>query len=169
MLGGELDHIHTVAVFALPLAALLVLRFLEAGLSTRRFTVELAIQAGATARLTSDGLPILAIETLPADIEVVGEAAAASSGVPDVPAADAAFACLCEDVRFRDLKECVAQGFGDAETVKRRTGAMTGPCQGKLCAAATLTMLRSLGVPVALPRPRPPARPVPLRELAADA
>ena len=30
------------------------------------------------------------------------------------------------------------RGFASAELVKRRTGAMTGPCQGKLCAAAVL-------------------------------
>ena len=42
VLGGELDHIHTVSVFTVPLVALLVLKFVEAEVSARAFTLELA-------------------------------------------------------------------------------------------------------------------------------
>lgn len=135
----------------------------------RQPALELALQAGATASLTTDGLPILALDDTPPWLEVRGEAAATTSGVPDVPAACDAMACLCEDVRVSDLKACVAQGFHQAELVKRRTGAMTGPCQGKLCSATVLATLRELGVDAAPTRARPLARPVTLGELAADA
>jgi bacterioferritin-associated ferredoxin len=128
--------------------------------------IELALQAGARATLTEGELPILVVDETPDWLEVRAQT---SSGVPDVPADDEAFACLCEDVRVKDLRACVASGFAHVELVKRRTGAMTGPCQGKLCAAAVLSVLREQGLDVAPPTPRPLLHPVPLRELAADA
>ncbi len=131
--------------------------------------LEFALQAGATARLTEGELPVLVLDEVPEWLEVVGAAAATSSGVPDVQAQDDAFACLCEDVRIRDLRGCVGQGFDQAELVKRRTGAMTGPCQGKLCAAAVLAELRTLRVPARPTTARPLAAPITLGELAADA
>jgi hypothetical protein len=131
--------------------------------------LEVAAQAGADIRLTDDGLPILALAGAPEWLTVVGDAAAALSGVPDVPAADSAFACLCEDVRVGDLRKCVQSGFRDVELVKRRTGAMTGPCQGKLCAAMTLAVLREEGVEPAPMTPRPLVAPITLSKLAADA
>lgn len=135
----------------------------------RQPAIELALQAGATATLTGDGLPILALSESPPWLEVVGEAAASSSRVPAVEAADEALACACADVRVCDLKACVAQGFAHPELVKRRTGAMTGFCQGKLCAAAVLAVLREQGVEPTPTRARPLARPIALGELAADA
>jgi hypothetical protein len=131
--------------------------------------IELALQAGATARLTTGELPILVADDCPDWLELEGDAALRSSGVPDVVASDAAFACLCEDVRVGDLRACVAQGFEHAELVKRRTGAMTGPCQGKLCSAAVQAVLREEGVDTGTTTARPLARPVELGELAADA
>ncbi len=77
-----------------------------------------------------------------------------------------AFICPCEDVRLRDIEQAVADGFGDIDLVKRRTGAGTGPCQGKLCHAELLRCLERLGVPVALPTVRPLVRPVLLATLA---
>jgi hypothetical protein len=68
-----------------------------------------------------------------------------------------------------DLRACVADGFRHAELVKRRTGAMTGPCQGKLCASAVLSILREAGVEAVATTARPPARPVTLADLAAHA
>jgi hypothetical protein len=135
----------------------------------RQPAIELALQAGAVARLTTDGLPILALAETPPWLEVTGEAALSRSGVPDVTPSDRAVACPCEDVRVADLKACVAQGFAHPELVKRRTGAMTGPCQGKLCSASVLATLRRAGVEAAATRARPPAAPVSLGELAADA
>lgn len=78
-----------------------------------------------------------------------------------------AFVCLCEDVRVRDVALAVDEGFGDAELIKRRTGATTGPCQGKLCLAELAEVLGELGVEPALPTVRPPTRPVPLARLGA--
>jgi hypothetical protein len=135
----------------------------------RQPAIELALQAGAAAALTTDGVPILALTETPPWLEVVGEAAASSSGVPAVAAADDALACACADVRVSDLKACVAQGFAHPDLVKRRTGAMTGFCQGKLCAAAVLTVLREQGVEPTPTRARPLAGPIALGELAADA
>jgi sarcosine oxidase alpha subunit family protein len=131
--------------------------------------IELALQGGATAELSSEGLPILAVTRMPDWMRIVGGAAERTSRVPDVPVVDRAFACLCEDVRVGDLKACVEQGFSHPELIKRRTGAMTGPCQGKLCSAAVLAILRELGCDSSPIRARPLARPVSLRELAADA
>jgi Sarcosine oxidase A3 domain len=131
--------------------------------------IELALQAGATAALTGDGVPILALIATPPWLEVAGEAAASSSGVPDVEAADDAMACACADVRVSDIKAHVAEGFAHPELVKRRTGAMTGFCQGKLCAAAVLAVLREQGVDPTPTRARPLAVPVALEELAAYA
>jgi NAD(P)H-nitrite reductase large subunit len=112
---------------------------------------------------------VLVLDKTPDWVEVTGAGAATGSGVPAVVGDDVAFACHCEDVRVGDLRACVAQGFDSVELVKRRTGAMTGPCQGKLCAPAVLAELRTLGVE---PRPmtaRPLATPIALGELAADA
>lgn len=131
--------------------------------------IELALQGGARAELTSGELPILAVVWTPDWLELRGGAAQRSSGVPAARAADEAFACLCEDVRIQDLRACVRDGFRHTELVKRRTGAMTGPCQGKLCAGAVLSVLREEGVEATPTTPRPLVRPVALRELAAHA
>jgi sarcosine oxidase subunit alpha len=82
-----------------------------------------------------------------------------------------AFVCLCEDVRVRDLTAAIEEGFGNAELVKRRTGAGTGPCQGKLCLGEVSAILRGAGLSADLPTIRPPARPVSIAALggAADA
>ena len=129
--------------------------------------LELVLQAGGGASLTSDELPILAPRDLPEWLDVRGGAAVTSSGVPDVPAQDEAFACLCEDVRVRDVRAAVAAGFAHPELVKRRTGALTGPCQGKLCAPLVLSLLREAGGDHGPTRSRPLVRPARLRDLAA--
>jgi hypothetical protein len=137
--------------------------------AVRQPAIELALQAGATATLTTGELPILTVDDAPEWLTLTGEAALTSSGVPAVAASDAAIACACEDVRVSDLKACVGEGFTHPELVKRRTGAMTGPCQGKLCSAAVLSTLRELGVEATPTRARPLVNPVSLGELAADA
>jgi bacterioferritin-associated ferredoxin len=131
--------------------------------------LELALQAGGDAVLTSGELPILAAGDLPDWFELRGAGAQSASGVPDVMADDAAFACLCEDVRVRDVRAAVAAGFDHPELVKRRTGAMTGPCQGKLCTPLVLSLLRELGAEHSPTRSRPLVRPVRLADLAAHA
>jgi bacterioferritin-associated ferredoxin len=84
--------------------------------------------------------------------------------------ADKAFVCLCLDVTEADLDRAVAEGFTDAETLKRYTACFMGPCQGKACMDTVLDLLaQRLGVDVdELRRPtlRPPAHPVRLGLLA---
>jgi bacterioferritin-associated ferredoxin len=130
--------------------------------------LELAGQAGATLELTTDELPILRAGERPGWLELRGEAAATASGVPAVAASGEAFACLCEDVRVRDVRAAVAAGFAHPELVKRRTGAMTGYCQGRLCAALVLSLLAEAGAGAAPTTARPPLHPIPLAALIAD-
>jgi sarcosine oxidase subunit beta len=101
---------------------------------------------------------------------VVGDAALKPSSSARLAAAPSsrAFLCLCEDVRRRDAEAAIADGFADVELLKRRTGAGTGPCQGKLCHGEMLACLAEAGRPVALPTVRPLLRPVTLAELAAS-
>ena len=78
--------------------------------------------------------------------------------------------CLCHDVTDTDIARAVRLGFRDPETVKRYTGALMGPCQGRSCAElvldaiarATDTDPRTLRIPTA----RPPAFPVRMGALA---
>jgi bacterioferritin-associated ferredoxin len=79
---------------------------------------------------------------------------------------DDAFVCFCEDVRVRDVRAAIDEGYRDIELVKRHTGAGTGPCQGKLCHGALLECARAAGIPARIPTPRPLVRPVPLAALA---
>jgi bacterioferritin-associated ferredoxin len=121
-----------------------------------------AILAGAPATVLTEGDPGI-------PMTVVGDAALKPLP-PTRPAAAPsphAFLCLCEDVRRRDAAAAIAEGYADVELLKRRTGAGTGPCQGKLCHAEMLACLAEAGRPVALPTVRPLVRPVSLAELAA--
>jgi NAD(P)H-nitrite reductase large subunit len=79
--------------------------------------------------------------------------------------------CFCRDVTAEDVVRVVEEGYGELETVKRITGAFTGPCQGKTCLesiqrlVAELTGRRIEDVPA--PPIRPPSTPVRLGTLAA--
>jgi hypothetical protein len=53
--------------------------------------------------------------------------------------------------------------------VKRRTGALTGPCQGKYCLQSFCSAMASNGArPADLPTTRPPLRPTRLGDLVTD-
>ncbi len=87
---------------------------------------------------------------------------------------DAAVVCFCEDVHAREIRAEARWCGGDGELAKRRTGALTGPCQGKYC-AATFNALVAEDRPASaapwtpsLPTVRPPLRPVRLGELVTD-
>jgi bacterioferritin-associated ferredoxin len=71
--------------------------------------------------------------------------------------------CFCEDVREREIRLEMGQSYRAPELVKRRTGVLTGPCQGKFCLA---NVLRVVGPGFAAPTSRPPAKPVRLGDLA---
>jgi sarcosine oxidase subunit alpha len=100
-------------------------------------------------------------------------AAAATQARPSTPAstpiARGAIVCFCEDVRAWEIRAEQAAGYRDPELIKRRTGALTGPCQGKQCFEAFACLTASAGGsdPVSLPTGRPPLRPVRLADLAA--
>jgi bacterioferritin-associated ferredoxin len=70
--------------------------------------------------------------------------------------------CLCHDVTDEDVARAIAAGFTHPETVKRYTGALMGPCQGRTCGELVLAAIRrELGTAdLPLPTSRPPAFPV---------
>ncbi len=99
-------------------------------------------------------------------LSVVGSAAGRAS-TASTPAGRT-LVCFCEDVHADEIHAQVEAGYGDPELVKRRTGALTGPCQGKYCLQAFSCMMAAAGVPTTdLPTARPPLRPVRLGDLVA--
>jgi NAD(P)H-nitrite reductase large subunit len=84
---------------------------------------------------------------------------------------DKVILCLCRDVTAGDVKRAVAAGYGDLETLKRFTGAFTGPCQGKTCVDAIRRLFAELtGRPLQdVPElvERPPVWPVRMGTLGA--
>jgi hypothetical protein len=102
-------------------------------------------------------------------LSVVGSATGqTSAAVPEalqVPAGRA-LVCFCEDVHADEIRAQLAAGYSDPELVKRRTGALTGPCQGKYCLQAFATTVAGAGTSLpSLPTARPPLRPVRLGDL----
>jgi len=79
--------------------------------------------------------------------------------------------CPCEDVSDVELREAIATGCRDLESLKRFTGFGTGPCQGKTCVTLARRLLSeetgeapsAMGITY-----RPPTQPVPLRMLAGE-
>jgi hypothetical protein len=103
-----------------------------------------------------------------------------SIGQPPAAASARAVLCFCEDVRAWEVRDELVAGYADPELVKRRTGALTGPCQGKYCLSAITCAIGAGGPEAAhasgatetrdlhLPTARPPLRPLRLRDLIAD-
>ena len=83
---------------------------------------------------------------------------------PSGRVARGAIICFCEDVRAWEIRTEVATGYADPELVKRRTGALTGPCQGKYCLQSFACLVGDTTIPTA----RPPLRPVRLGDLIAS-
>jgi bacterioferritin-associated ferredoxin len=129
--------------------------------------LDLVLAAGAAVE-RRDGvlLPVLDGEgrTTVSSLSVVGSAAGGASGVSR--SAGRALVCFCEDVHADEIHAQVAAGYGDPELVKRRTGALTGPCQGKYCLQAFAGTAVGPGAERSgLPTARPPLRPVRLGDL----
>jgi sarcosine oxidase, subunit alpha len=141
---------------------LLVLGFSQPSYELQMQAGQRAILGGSPALVLTEGDPMI-------PMTVVGDAALRPppSARPAARPSPEAFLCHCEDVRRRDAEAAIADGFADVELMKRRTGAGTGPCQGKLCHGEMLACLAESGRPVALPTVRPLLRPVSLAELAA--
>ncbi len=99
-----------------------------------------------------------------------------TTGSATIPSAGVAHAvlCFCEDVRGWEIQAELAAGYVDPELVKRRTGALTGPCQGKYCLSAVSSAIgqgQAVGAngDAVVPTGRPPLRPIRLRDLIVDA
>ena len=158
-------------------------------IATTQPTYELQIQLGSIPRFEGNPLVVRADAPEQFPTLVVGEAAGwsdvhdaaeraaeathgwleqgISSGVEDasiedIPVASMpdAVVCACEDVRRHDLHRAIDDGFDDVDLVKRRSGAATGACQGKLCLALIAEVFVEMGLSPTLPTIRPPIRPV---------
>ena len=68
-------------------------------------------------------------------------------------------------MRRHHVDRAIAEGFDDMELVKRRSGATTGACQGKLCLALLAEAFTARGLAPGLPTVRPPIRPVSVASL----
>jgi bacterioferritin-associated ferredoxin len=76
--------------------------------------------------------------------------------------------CFCEDVRAWEIRAELESGYHEPELVKRRTGALTGPCQGKQCLQAFAYLVVPAGDgAVDMPTGRPPLGPIRLGDLVA--
>jgi sarcosine oxidase subunit alpha len=136
--------------------------------------LDLALAAGAAVERVGDTLvPVLDLDgrtTVP-NLSIVGSATGRHETRPETDhtkhaaAHDAAMVCFCEDVRAREVRNEIAAGYTDAELLKRRTGTLTGPCQGKQCLQAFACVTGTDTVPTA----RPPLRPVRLGDLVPPA
>lgn len=103
---------------------------------------------------------------VPGVAAALSAAAVPAAAVPAAASASDALVCFCEDVHVREIRAEQRAGYADPELIKRRTGALTGPCQGKYClqAFACVTGPAADG-PMGLPTARPPLRPVRLGDL----
>jgi sarcosine oxidase, subunit alpha len=132
--------------------------------------LDLVLAAGAAVE-RRDGVltPVIDPEgrtTVPS-LSVVGSAAGAVAPVSQPTGR--VLVCFCEDVHADEIRAQIAAGYGDPELVKRRTGALTGPCQGKYCLQAFAGAAVGAGAEkIGLPTARPPLRPVRLRDLVAS-
>ena len=82
------------------------------------------------------------------------------------------FVCFCEDVTAKDLHHAIAEGFDHIETLKRYTTVTMGPCQGKMCQLASISICgHETGKSIAdtgTTTSRPPTSPVSLGALAGE-
>lgn len=78
--------------------------------------------------------------------------------------------CRCEDVTRERILECIADGYGTLDEIKRLTRAGMGPCQGRTCRHLIASELsRIYCVPmedVLMTTFRPPVKPISLGALA---
>jgi sarcosine oxidase, subunit alpha len=107
-----------------------------------------------------------AIQTLQSEFRQQSKAFA----IPAVTGQKKNFVCLCEDVVEKDLRQGVAEGFDEIETLKRYSTVSMGPCQGRMCSRSSteicgLVTERDFGA-VGTTTARPPIHPVPLGALA---
>ena len=80
--------------------------------------------------------------------------------------------CRCEEVTVADVKKAIRDGARDVTSVKLRTRAGMGLCQGRTCEALVQQLLRQEAgvnpVEAAFSTPRTPQRPVTFGTLGGD-
>lgn len=80
--------------------------------------------------------------------------------------------CRCEDVTVGDIAKRRSELAGSVTQVKATTRLSMGRCQGRNCLVTLAAMVaKDTGVDaaaIALPRPRPPLRPIPIGDLAFE-
>jgi sarcosine oxidase subunit beta len=77
--------------------------------------------------------------------------------------------CRCEDVTAEEIRESIAHGLRDIESLKRFHALGTGPCQGKMCLVNLAAILAEAGASPAEIQPmvsRPPLAWAPLAAFA---
>ncbi len=131
-----------------------------------------ARRAGQAASAFANGSIPSGALTGPATTRTGDLARSVSVGHAAAPGSPDAILCFCEDVRGHEIRAERAMGYTDPELVKRRTGALTGPCQGKYCLAKVTCALNDTDpsqppAGIVLPTGRPPLRPVRLGDLVA--
>ena len=84
---------------------------------------------------------------------------------------DDVLVCRCEEIQAAQIRQAIGEGANTINDVKRRTRAGMGVCQGIFCTRTIAAMIHtSTGEPLANLVPmtaRPPARLIPLAQLAA--
>jgi NAD(P)H-nitrite reductase large subunit len=83
---------------------------------------------------------------------------------------DEVIVCRCEDVRAGEIRSAMSKGFLTMDSIKGRTRAGMGNCQGRIC-GPTITELISLKaglrpIEITPSRCRPPIKPVPIGDIA---
>lgn len=85
---------------------------------------------------------------------------------------DDVLVCRCEEVTVADIKEAIRQGARDVTSIKLRTRAGMGLCQGRTCEALVQQILRQeIGVgpeEAGFSTPRTPQRPVTFGTLGGE-
>jgi NADPH-dependent 2,4-dienoyl-CoA reductase/sulfur reductase-like enzyme len=79
--------------------------------------------------------------------------------------------CRCEDVRLDEISRAAQQDDASLAAIKRQTRAGMGRCQGRYCTPILAALLAKQDTPrdeTALLAPRPPLKPVRLRDLAQE-
>jgi NAD(P)H-nitrite reductase large subunit len=117
------------------------------------------LDAPSTANRAADAVRAWLAEGDPTSADPVAE------GPLIAPPTGDAVVCVCEDVRQRDIERAIVDGFDEVELVKRRSGATTGACQGKLCMPLLAEAFAAQGLPPAITTVRPPIRPIRIADL----
>ncbi|WP_439544921.1 FAD-dependent oxidoreductase [Sandarakinorhabdus sp.] len=89
---------------------------------------------------------------------------------PAMAPGDETLICRCEEISFGAARAALADGHGQAGAVKRATRIGMGPCQGRYCRPLLEALIRESGgaAPDEMSgfAPRPPVKPVLIRDLA---